>query len=444
LLFHFKRFGCGIFKAAGRIQKISAPAYAGAGGSQRMANENRWNGEDIAGRLRAVISETMESLELDKLNEAVKNTIGSALDEAKNQMEHCREAMENARWRRQPVPGDGKAAFRKPLEIRVRWKGKVSGILFTVFGSMGTVIFGLTALALLAIMTTSFGTLAGWWGLGICGAITAGFGGMLMKGVSQNKRVGRLKQYVAELERRNRSYCAIEDLSISCAKRQKFVKKDLRKMLRLGMLPDARMDEKEEWLMLDAETYRQYELSRKSLERQEREARRQEEAKKEEEGRRKLKEEASKQDGENDVEKAVRQGEEYMAALGRLRESMAGEPVAEKLVRLDMVLESLFETLRKHPGQLSELEKFMEYYLPTTMKLVATYHEFSLVEFPGENIREAKKEIERTLDTINKAFEKLLDDMYKDTAFDVMTDASVLQSMLAREGMTEGDFVNRP
>ena len=57
-----------------------------------------------------------------------------------------------------------------------------------------------------------------------------------------------------------------------------------------------------------------------------------------------------------------------------------------------------------------------------------------------ENIREAKKEIRQTLDAINRAFEKLLDDMYQDTAFDVMTDASALQSMLAREGMTDGDF----
>ena len=140
------------------------------------------------------------------------------------------------------------------------------------------------------------------------------------------------------------------------------------------------------------------------------------------------------------MEEAIRQGKEYMAALDRMRDSLGEEDVREKLARLDAVLESLFETLQKHPEQLSELERFMDYYLPTTMKLVTTYHEFTLVEFPGENIREAKKEIRQTLDTINGAFEKLLDDMYQDTAFDVMTDASVLQSMLAREGMTDGDF----
>lgn len=401
-----------------------------------MEDENKWDGEDIARRLRSVISDTMESLELDKLNQTVKNTIGSALDEARGQMEQCRESMENARWRRQPGPGTEEVHAKKPLEIRVRWKGKVSGILLTVFGSIGMGIFGLTALALLALMTTSFGTAAGWWVLGICSAVTAGFGVMLMKGITQNGRVSRLKQYVAELKRRGRSYCEISDLSRSLAKRKQFVKKDLRRMLRLGMLPDARMDEKEEWLMLDAETYRQYELSQKALEQQKQEAIKQQESQR----RNRLNQEEAGLGEESDVDKAIRQGEAYMASLDRLRDLLSGEPAAEKLVRLDRILESLFEALRKHPRQLPELEKFMEYYLPTTVKLVNTYYEFSLVEFPGENIREARKEIEQTLDTINKAFEKLLDRMYGDTAFDVMTDATVLQSMLAREGMTEGDF----
>lgn len=413
-----------------------------------MDNENRWDGEDIAGRLRSVIADTMESLELDKLNQTVKNTIGSALDEARNQMEQCREQMENARWRRQAgartSKAGGKRAYtKKPLEIQVKWKGRVSGILFTIFGVIGTGIFGLTALALLALMTTSFGNSTGWWIFGMCGVITAGFGGMLMKGICQNGRVKRLKQYVAELRRRNKTYCEIEDLSRSCAKRLKFVQKDLRKMLRLGMLPNARMDEKEEWLMLDAETYRQYELSQKALEEKRREAKRLEELERETRSQEKSKKAEPESKEETDVEKAIRQGEAYMATLDELRDSMAGEPAAEKLARMDVILESLFETLRKHPEQLSELEKFMEYYLPTTVKLVAAYHEFALVEFPGDNIREAKKEIEQTLDTINKAFEKLLDDMYEDTAFDAMTDATVLQSMLAREGMTEGDFSRR-
>ena len=59
------------------------------------------------------------------------------------------------------------------------------------------------------------------------------------------------------------------------------------------------------------------------------------------------------------------------------------------------------------------------------------------MEFPGENVKRAKKEIEQTMDAINHGLEKLLDDFYQDTAFDVLSDASVLQSMLAREGLTQ-------
>ena len=82
----------------------------------------------------------------------------------------------------------------------------------------------------------------------------------------------------------------------------------------------------------------------------------------------------------------------------------------------------------------------MEYYLPTTVKLAESYREFAAVEFPGENIRQAREKILGTLDTINKAFEGLQDDLYQDAAFDAMTDASVLRTMLERDGMAEPDF----
>ena len=58
----------------------------------------------------------------------------------------------------------------------------------------------------------------------------------------------------------------------------------------------------------------------------------------------------------------------------------------------------------------------------------------------GENILSSKKEIEGTLDTLNMAFEKLLDDLFQDTAWDVASDISVLHTMLAQEGLTGNDF----
>ena len=83
----------------------------------------------------------------------------------------------------------------------------------------------------------------------------------------------------------------------------------------------------------------------------------------------------------------------------------------------------------------------MDCYAAEEQKLVEQYAEFDEISSPGEDILDAKKEIEKTLDMINQAFVTLLNNLFRDAAFDASADAQVLQTMLAREGLTESDFV---
>ena len=205
-----------------------------------MEHENRRDGEDIASRVRGVISEVAQSLELGHWDQAVRDTAGSVLDEARRQMEQCRTKAGDAMWRRKTVGGAREVLTPKPIEIRVSWKGKVSGILLTVFGGLGSTAFGLPALGLLAAMATSVRNPIGWWIAGVCGAAALGFGGMLWAGISQNRRISRLKRYVEELKRHGKPYCEIEELSRSCVRSPGFVRRDLKKIMGLGMLPDVR------------------------------------------------------------------------------------------------------------------------------------------------------------------------------------------------------------
>ena len=87
-----------------------------------------------------------------------------------------------------------------------------------------------------------------------------------------------------------------------------------------------------------------------------------------------------------------------------------------------------------------DIRKLMDYYLPTAIKLLEAYRDLDAQPVQGENIISSKKEIEDTLDTLNGAFEVLLDDMFQDMAWDVSSDVSVLKTMLAQEGLTEKDF----
>jgi len=89
------------------------------------------------------------------------------------------------------------------------------------------------------------------------------------------------------------------------------------------------------------------------------------------------------------------------------------------------------------------MKKMMSYYLPTTVKLLNVYEELDTQAIQGPNILKSKQEIEQTLDTLNIAFEKLLDDFYQEIAWDVSSDISVLNTMLAQEGLTKSDFDNK-
>ena len=103
-------------------------------------------------------------------------------------------------------------------------------------------------------------------------------------------------------------------------------------------------------------------------------------------------------------------------------------------------MDRIFDRVEQNPELVTDISRMMDYYLPTTVKLLEAYEDLDAEPVQGENIISSKKEIEKTLDTLNIAFEKLLDSLFQDTAWDVSSDISVLEMMLAQEGLTKDDF----
>ena len=140
----------------------------------------------------------------------------------------------------------------------------------------------------------------------------------------------------------------------------------------------------------------------------------------------------------------IAEGMECINKLRTLNNQIPGEVISAKLSRLESLLKDLFDSVREHPEQMHRMHKLMDYYLPTTLKLVEAYEEFDRVSVPGDDIIAAKAEIENTLDTINQAFTELLNSLFQDAVLDATTDAQVLKTMLAREGlMNEMDIHNK-
>ena len=126
----------------------------------------------------------------------------------------------------------------------------------------------------------------------------------------------------------------------------------------------------------------------------------------------------------------------YIQKIHQCNEDLPGEEISNKLNRLELVVTRILDEAKKRPGEVPQLRKFMDYYMPTTWKLLDAYRTFEREPIQSENIQKTKREIEQSLDTINSAFEKLLDDLFQTTAWDISSDISVLETMLAQEGLT--------
>ena len=138
-----------------------------------------------------------------------------------------------------------------------------------------------------------------------------------------------------------------------------------------------------------------------------------------------------------EVKKVIEEGDRYIEEIRRSNDAIPGVEISNKIYHMENVILRIFQRVEQHPELIQDLHKFMDYYLPTTVKLLNAYEELDKQRLEGENIKTAKREIENTLDTINVAFENLLDSFYNETAWVVSADISVLKTMLAQEGLTE-------
>lgn len=164
------------------------------------------------------------------------------------------------------------------------------------------------------------------------------------------------------------------------------------------------------------------------------------EAEKTEKAQEKPKEEST---GNADLDRMLKDGRLAIAEMKRLDESIEDAAVSADIVRLQQVSEKIFARVKEEPAKLPQIRRFMDYYLPTTLKLLNAYDRASSAGISGENVDATKAKVSGMMKTIVTAFEKQLDALYGTEALDISTDITVLENMMAREGLTGGDVLHK-
>ena len=90
--------------------------------------------------------------------------------------------------------------------------------------------------------------------------------------------------------------------------------------------------------------------------------------------------------------------------------------------------------MKAQPEKLPKIRKLMDYYLPTTLKLLNAYDRMSVAGIGGENINATKEKVENMMTTIVESFKKQYDALFGTDALDISTEISVLETMMVREG----------
>ena len=147
--------------------------------------------------------------------------------------------------------------------------------------------------------------------------------------------------------------------------------------------------------------------------------------------------EAEPNSGDAEVDRQIKEGREDMRRLREANAALPDPTITAQLDRMDHAASKIFEVLEKNPRQALNVRKFMNYYLPTTVKLLEQYRTLTATGIDSENIGKSKAAVESSMGMIADAFEKQLDNLYGDTTLDITSDVQVLETMMANEGLTE-------
>lgn len=395
-----------------------------------------WDLENIGESIKKTVQEAVDSKDFASMNQNIRSTIngvfGGFADSGPDIDLGTKASQSERSWERKPQePETARPPAKGRQQVYTGTAGKKAfAVTFMAIGySLGSLLtlgFLVTAMSSSliggGILNVALGTL---------GTLILPCAAMAFIGTKRLARVKRFQLYQSTI--RNEEYCNVKDLAERIRKSEKYVVKDLDWMMRRMWFLQGHFDDQNTCIMTTDNAYREYlKLMRQREEQQRIESEKAAAAAREEHSR--------KSSMDPQVLAVIEKGNQFIDKIRQCNDAIAGEEVSAKIFRMETLTRRIFARVEEEPDTVADIRRLMEYYLPTAIKLLEAYKDLDKQPVQGENILSSKREIEETLDTLNGAFEVLLDDMFQDKAWDVSTDVSVLKTMLAQEGLTEKDF----
>ncbi len=146
-----------------------------------------------------------------------------------------------------------------------------------------------------------------------------------------------------------------------------------------------------------------------------------------------------KSTGKPRVDKLIKDRDNAIREMRRLNTNIENEKISRQINDMEYTTTKIFDHVIANPDKADQISKFLNYYLPTTIKLLNTYDKMNDRGIRGENISATMKKVEDTLDMIVVAFHKQLDTLFAGEALDITSDITVMENLMKTEGLAQDE-----
>lgn len=369
-----------------------------------MSDKNNKNKKNISDFVEDIENFSFDDIPFAEIGERIKNSINGAL-----------RGFSNSAKKSLPPTRNPRVCAQKPPQ-------KDAGVFFGIVSFIG----GLTALSAFPMLLDGE----------VIAAFLSFFLGIAFTGVFW-KISARLKKlsnnylrYLRELG--DNTVISIKDLASAVAQSEEETTKDLLYMMKKNYFMQARIVENGKIFILDIPTFKLYKEKLEQIPSY----------------RQNLSDDSMLEASDMSVEdlnseRAKEIIAESIKSLDKLndeKEKIENLAFRENLGKLIDNSTAILRIIEKYPEKATGLSKFSNYYLPTSLKLVASYKDFELVNSSDPRILKSMGEIEGSIKTIGEAFDKMKIDLLDDRAMDIKTEIDTINLLLKQEGLADDDW----
>ena len=141
--------------------------------------------------------------------------------------------------------------------------------------------------------------------------------------------------------------------------------------------------------------------------------------------------------GDKEVDELLLRGQQMLYKIREENERLPDPVISEQIDTIESISNQIFRIVIEQPEKADQIRRFMDYYLPTTLKMLSAYRRMEENNATGEQAIKAQEKIRQSLDTVITAFRKQLSQLFEEDALDIATDIDVMETMLRQDGLID-------